>query len=473
MSDVAPSTAGDLAIPQRHAASYATYAFYVLFAISFLNYLDRFILTGASPVVAAELGFDAVGIGALSAAFTIAFTLSAIPFGIWADRAKRKNVIAVSVTIWSLATSFTALAGNFIMLFFSRAVLGIGEAGYSPATNALLADYFGRARRAKILSRLATALFLGLMAGIILGGAVSNIAPGAWRWGFVFTGLPGLLLALLAWRIREPRRNQADAEEAEAAEVALKESVVSGEMVVPKKVLSQLGAILRIKTVLALVAMQVFAYAVLAASITYLPALFQQRDSFNMTPTQAGLFTGLGVAVAAIPGAILGGYLADVINRRYPGARVLVCGIGFLVGAPSYLLSVVVGVSTHNIYLYSIFFFLTTLLLNLYLGPGAAAIADVVPSSLRASAVAIALFFSNILGNAFAPLLVGALSQALDPTGQHFQNHVAGIDLSLALAYTCPAALAIAGAIGIIGSRWVKADLLRAQQAENQMSAGA
>ncbi len=468
MSDVAPMTAGDLATPGRRAASYATFAFYVLFAINFLNYLDRFILTGASPVVASELGFDAVGIGYLSAAFTLSLTLSAIPFGIWADRAKRKNVIAVSVAIWSLATSFTALAGNLFTLLLSRGVLGVGEGGYSPASNALLADYFGLAKRAKILSRLATGLFLGLMAGIILGGAVSNIGPGAWRWGFVFTGIPGLLLAFLAWRIREPRRNQADAEQAEAAGVALGESAVAGEMVVPRKVLSQLGAILRIKTVLALIAMQVFAYAVLAASITYLPSLFQQRDSFNMTPTQAGLFTGLGVAVAAIPGAILGGYLSDVLNRRYPGARVLVCGIGFLVGAPSYLVSVVLGVSTHNIYLYSVFFFLTTLLLNLYLGPGAAAIADVVPSSMRASAVAIALFFSNILGNAFAPVLVGALSKALDPTGLHFQNHVAGIDLSLALAYTCPAALAVAGVIGIIGSRWVKADVLRARQAESQ-----
>jgi MFS family permease len=236
-------------------------------------------------------------------------------------------------------------------------------------------------------------------------------------------------------------------------------------------VLSQLGAILRIKTVLALTGMQIFAYAVLAASITYLPTLFQQKDSFGMTPLEAGLFTGLGVAIAAIPGAILGGYLSDVINRRYPGARVLVCGLGFLIGAPSYLLSVVVGVASHNVYVYSIFFFLTTLLLNLYLGPGTAAIADVVPSSLRASAVAITIFASNMLGNAFAPALVGLLANALDPTGgQHFAQNVAGMDLSLALAYTCPAALAIAGVLGVIGSRWVKVDQVRAQRADARLS---
>ncbi|HEY7357007.1 MAG TPA: MFS transporter, partial [Ktedonobacterales bacterium] len=284
--------------------------------------------------------------------------------------------------------------------------------------------------------------------------------------------IPGMFLAYLAWRIREPRRNQADIEEAASAEIALEESVISGEMIVPRQVLSQLGSILRIKTVLALTAMQIFAYAVLSASITYLVTLFQQKDSFNMTPGQAGLFTGFGVALAAIPGAILGGYLSDVIGRRYPGARVLVCGIGFLVGAPSYLISVIVGVSTHNIYIYSVFFFITALLLNLYLGPGAAAICDVVPSALRASAVAISIFASNLLGNAFAPTLVGVLANALDPTGgQHFAHNMAGVDLSLALAYTCPPALFVAGVIGVIGSRWVKADMRRAQLAEGQTAA--
>ncbi|HEY7358489.1 MAG TPA: MFS transporter [Ktedonobacterales bacterium] len=469
MSDVAPSTAGDLAAPPSRLASSATFAFYVIFAINFLNYLDRFVLTGASTVVAHELKFGIDGIGTLSGAFTVALTLSAIPFGLWADRASRKKVIAVSVLIWSLATGFTALASNFITLFITRSILGVGEGGYSPASNALLADYFSRAKRAKILSRLATALFVGLMVGIILGGVLSQVGTGFWRWGFVFTGIPGMLLAYLAWRIREPRRNQADIEEAASAEIALEESVISGEMIVPRQVLSQLGAILRIKTVLALTAMQIFAYAVLSASITYLVTLFQQKDSFAMTPGQAGLFTGFGVALAAIPGAILGGYLSDVIGRRYPGARVLVCGIGFLVGAPSYLISVIVGVSTHNIYIYSVFFFITALLLNLYLGPGSAAICDVVPSALRASAVAISIFASNLLGNAFAPTLVGVLANALDPTGgQHFAHNMAGVDLSLALAYTCPPALFVAGVIGVIGSRWVKADMRRAQLAEGQ-----
>ncbi len=472
MSELAPSTASPLSVAQRRVAGAAGYAFLVLFAVNFLNYLDRFLLTGAANIVALELKFGIDGIGYLSAAFIVVFTVATIPLGAWADRTKRKNVIAISVGIWSLATALTALASNLFFLLLSRMILGIGEAGYSPASNALLADYYRQARRARILSWLAIGFALGLMFGIVIGGAVANIGPGSWRWGFVFTGVPGLVLAYLAWRIREPRRNQADEEAGGASGEA--PAQISPEMealgvVVPRSVWGQLRLLLRIKTLLALMGMQVFAYFVLSASIVYLPTLFQQKDGFGLSSVQAGLFAGVGVAVAIIPGAILGGYLSDVLDRRHPGARVLVCGLGFLVGAPFYLLSAVVGVQTHNLVLYSIFFFATTLLLNLYVGPGSAALQDIVPPGLRATAVALVLFVGNLLGNAFAPTLVGALARALDPThGQHFAQQVAGLDLSLALAYTCPPVLVIAGVIGILGARWMQADRLAAQRMQSR-----
>src|SRR5947209_8533630 len=138
--------------------------------------------------------------------------------------------------------------------------------------------------------------------------------------------------------------------------------------------------------------------------------------------------------------------MSDCFHRRHPGARILVCGIGFLIGAPSYILSVIVGLTSHNIAVYSIFFFSTTLLLNMYAGPAIAATQDVVPSALRASAVAISAFIGHLLGDAFAPSLVGLLAGLIDPThGQHFAHNLAGYDLSMALVYTCPPALLIAG----------------------------
>lgn len=476
MSEIVPTANADAGVAKRKASSYANYVFIVLFFVNFLNYLDRYILTGAANTIAKELNFGIDGIGYLASAFLIVFTLTVIPFGVWADRSKRKNIIAICVTIWSLATAFTALAGNFTTLLISRMVMGIGEGGYSPAGGALMADYFSRIRRARVMSWWATAALFGLMFGIIIGGVVAGLGFGKWRLAFLFSGIPGLVLAFLTWRMREPQRNEADEEAAEHSEQeapiystgeADSRLMVAG---VTGNAVARFGTLLRVKSLVALTLMQVFSFFVLAASAVYLPTLFQQKDTFGMTPGEAGLFTGIGIAVSGISGMLFGGYLSDALNRRHPGARILVCGIGFLIGAPSYVISVVVGLTSHNIFLYSVFFFLTTFLLNMYAGPSLAAIQDIVPSGLRASAVAIAAFIGHLLGDAFSPSLVGFLAISLDPTrGQHFLAGMAGYDLSMALLYTCPPALAIAGIIGIIGARWVKTDMAKAQLADAQM----
>ena len=92
-------------------------------------------------------------------------------------------------------------------------VLGIGEAGYYPAGTALLSDYFSRTKRAQVMSRWTAGSLIGLMIGFIAGGVVAGLGYGMWRLAFLFTGIPGLVLAFLAYRLREPRRNQADEED--------------------------------------------------------------------------------------------------------------------------------------------------------------------------------------------------------------------------------------------------------------------
>ena len=83
--------------------------------------------------------------------------------------------------------------------------------------------------------------------------------------------------------------------------------------------------------------------------------------------------------------------------------------------------------------------------------------------------MALTLLIAHLLGDAFAPSLVGTLATAFDPThGGHFAHSLGGQDLSRALLITCTPALAIAGLIGILGARWMKADVEAAEQADRQ-----
>jgi MFS family permease len=466
MSDIASSADAGMSSAKRTARNYAAYVFFVMFSINLLNYMDRYVFIGAADTVSHELGFGTAEIGFLASAFLVVYTLGTLPLGIWADRTKRKDVVAICVAIWSLATALTVFAGNFVTLFISRMVLGIGEAGYYPAGTALLSDYFNRSRRARIMSWWTAGALIGLMIGFIVGGVVAGLGYGKWRLAFLFTGIPGLFLAFLSWRLREPRRNQADEEAIELdPHSPVNELEVEDPphtLVVPKDIMSQFGLLLHIKTLVVLIGMQVFAFFVLGANVVYLPTYLQQRDTFNLSSAQAGIFSGAVIVIAGIAGLLIGGYLSDLLSRRYPGARVLVCGIGFLLGAPAFVLAI----TTHNLFIFSIFFIITVLLLNVYNGPSTAATQDVVPAVLRASAVAVSLLLAHLLGDAFAPSLIGVLAGSFDPTGAHFAQHATGQDLSKALLITCPIALVIAGLIGIFGSRWMKADVAAAEEAD-------
>jgi MFS transporter, Spinster family, sphingosine-1-phosphate transporter len=473
MSDISQPYNGETASAKRTSRSYPTYVFWIMFAISFLNYLDRYVLTGAANTIAHELHFGVDGIGYVASAFLVVYTLVTVPLGIIADRTKRKNVIAVCVTFWSIATALTALSFNFLSLFFFRMLLGVGEAGYFPAGTAMMGDYFSSAKRSRIMSWWSVAQLVGILLGFVLGGELAGIYAGSWRLAFLFTGIPGLILAFLAWKLREPRRNQADLEEEVNAREGGVEVYPSGEGLpeasaeiyppTPANPLLQMGRLLRIKTLVVLIVMQIFAYFVLSVATTFLPTYLQQKDLFGLTSGFAGLFSGGVIVLAGLIGTVFGGYLADWLNSRHAGSRVLVCGIGFLISAPTFALSVL----SHSFGLFALFFIITTILITFYTGPSTAATQDVAPAALRASAVAVSLLIAHLLGDAFSPTLIGVLARVFDPTGgTHFAQNMAGHDLAFAMLITCTPALVIAGLVGLFGARWMKGDVAAAQEAD-------
>nr|MBA2679318.1 hypothetical protein [Ktedonobacteraceae bacterium] len=169
------------------------------------------------------------------------------------------------------------------------------------------------------------------------------------------------------------------------------------------------------------------------------------------------------VVVGGLLGTVTGGFLADLLSRRYPGGRMLICGIAFLCAAPVFAFAML----ARNFIAFTCFFLLAVLLLAVYNGPATAATQDIVPSWLRASAVAVSIMLAHLFGDAFSPALVGILAASVDPThGLHFQTGFAGQDISQALLWTCTPALILAGLAGLLGSRWMKIDIAAATNAE-------
>ncbi len=286
---------------QTRQSSRPLYIFFLLLAATLLNGLDSSEFTGAANVIARDLHLTINDIGMLASAFTLFITISAIPLGLLADRAKRSHVIGACLAFWSLATALTGLATNFIVLFLTRALTGIGEAGYFPAGNSLVGDVYKEEQRGKVMSWLSLASVIGPLGGLVLGGVVAGLAPGSWRLVFLITGIPGIVLAFFAWRLREPVRHTTG---------MLPSAEASGTWNT-HYVLAQFRNLLRIKTFVCLLVIGVLTTFTSTALQTYFPILLQQHDTFGMTSGQAGSYAGLILGPTAIVGVILGGYLAD------------------------------------------------------------------------------------------------------------------------------------------------------------------
>src|SRR5256884_9929632 len=92
MSEVAPSTNAGQEVSKKSAGRYAAYVFWIMFSINLLNYLDRYVFTGAANIVAKELGLGIDQVGYIATAFLLVYAIGTLPLGIWADRWNRKNI---------------------------------------------------------------------------------------------------------------------------------------------------------------------------------------------------------------------------------------------------------------------------------------------------------------------------------------------------------------------------------------------
>jgi len=148
-----------------------------------------------------DLQLTDVQLGWLGTAYIIVLSLAALPLGVIGDLRSRRSVITWGVAIWSAATALGGFARRFWELFACRALVGVGEAGYGPASQAIIAQHYKGRRRAFAIGIYSVGMALGGVLGIWVGGVIAERY--GWRWAFIAMGGPGLILALLASRLRE------------------------------------------------------------------------------------------------------------------------------------------------------------------------------------------------------------------------------------------------------------------------------
>jgi MFS family permease len=121
------------------------------------------------------------------------------------------------VIVWSLATGGTGLATSYLFLFLTRCLVGIGEAAYGPVAPAMLSDLYPVDHRGRILAWFYMAIPVGSALGFVIGSQVADVS--GWRHAFFVAAVPGLVLGVLCFFMRDVRTTvPARAQEVKATE---------------------------------------------------------------------------------------------------------------------------------------------------------------------------------------------------------------------------------------------------------------
>src|SRR6201999_4334048 len=121
----------------------------------------------------------------------------------------RRNIVTLSLGLWSIMTAVSGTARNFSQLLLARIGVGVGEAGGSPPAHAMISDYFPPEKRSTALSIYSAGLYLGVLIGFLSGGYLNQ--HWGWRKTFFVDGIPGIAFALLFyWTVKEPKKGATD-----------------------------------------------------------------------------------------------------------------------------------------------------------------------------------------------------------------------------------------------------------------------
>ena len=203
---------------------YSWYVLFVLVIVYVFNFIDRQILSILNEDIKADLGLTDAQMGFLfGTAFAVFYAIFGIPLGRLADMWVRRKMIAVGLFFWSLMTALSGTARGFAGLATFRIGVGIGESSASPAAYSMLGDFFPPRLRATAVAIYSSGIYIGAGLGMLIGGQIvgrwntafpdSSTAPlglVGWQAAFFAVGLPGMIMALWVWTLREPIRGQSE-----------------------------------------------------------------------------------------------------------------------------------------------------------------------------------------------------------------------------------------------------------------------
>jgi MFS family permease len=162
----------------------------------FIVMADNWVVAPILPAISQNLNIDIARAGLLISAYMLPFGVFQIIFGPLADRYGKKQVIASSMVLFTIATGLCVLGTDLTDLGIYRALTGVFAASIMPVSLALIGDIFPVGERQGAIGTFMGISFLGQGLSMAIGGTIAYFF--SWRAVFglysAFSLMPTLLL---------------------------------------------------------------------------------------------------------------------------------------------------------------------------------------------------------------------------------------------------------------------------------------
>lgn len=464
---------------QKGATGYSYYVLGVLVLVYVFNFIDRNILSALNEEIKADLGIGDAQMGFLyGTAFAVFYAVFGVPLGRLADLWNRRKLISVGLAFWSLMTALSGTARNFFALGAFRIGVGVGESSASPAAFSMLGDYFPPKMRATAVAIYSSGVYIGSGIGLFLGGFIldswNDMYPdgGApydlkgWHVAFFVVGIPGLIMAIWVWTLREPKRGQMEGMTTEEHPAPFKEFGKEMASVLPPftfislaihgagtrgiainvglavaVILAAIGLTITIGPPEQWIALAIGVYAVgswiqslalrdyptfkmvyasptivfamtgfaCIAFVTYgigywmVPYLLREH---GVSASEASRNMGLAGAIGGWTGVTFGGIFSDLLKNRTPRARPLIGFLCMVLTVPITLLIL----STDNVKVIYGGAYIYNAVSSIWIGSAVALATELVLPRMRATATAFYILMVTFVGLALGPFTMGRIS---------------------------------------------------------------
>ena len=400
---------------------YAWFFTSILLFAYIISFIDRQMINYLVVPIKEDMGLTDFEISFIQGwGFVLAYIIFSIPFGRIVDKVNRVRVLIGGIIIWSVATAACGFSKNSWQLVLSRSGVGAGEAALTPASWSIISDLFPVEKRSFPMSIYLMGPYIGQGLSLLFGAQIlriydepvtlfESIIVQPWQVIFLIIAIPGVILGLLMFALKDPVRKEVLISEKEEGTDSIKE--------VFAYVIKNIGAYMP------LLIGSAFIVVLLYGVQSWVPTFLHRIHGWEHTRIgdQYGLVALFAGSLGVVSGPMAEKYLTKL---NFNAATIIVCiitAVALTIIGPITFLSL-----SSDIVLIGIF--ITSFFITLPLALFATSLQNITPNQYRGVVSGLYVFTVNITGYGLGPMVVAFF------TDKVFKNEMA-IDLSMAAMF--------------------------------------